>query len=638
MKFFFSIVFLISLNLFAQQTGTTTTDTTKIIFDSLLTVSKDSLASDTTKYAPADTLYPLYQKPFYHGSVFINRETINKLDYRYTGGLFSPAGFTFLKDKGLIGQPDELTVYGNGSGTTGFFSDGILYNNRYTNILDLNFIQSELIDSIEILPLPRGFLYGPDNYIASANFIERDFFTPVPYSRIKYYEGPDGEAFIDGIFNTSLFHKLNFTFDVTNRKFDSTYTNSDFSIWQAEFRLKYFLSNKINLVGYYSLVSSELGLNGGADADSISKITEDINSILYEPLSAPVVNPSLRQEVKLDKLGLRVIGNFNAFSTDLNFYYHSAKENYSGIVTKDEIKSFTWGTALRQSYSRKNLSLELNGVFERRQSRYYYVDNLTGIQNIKNSYNVFSISPVVTMYFLDSTIVPSAFYKTTNYSDVGKSYNGIGGDVTIKLLKMLDLYFGISKFDFFGLETDVNEIGVRVNYENLFANIKLYSKKNLVSIYRTFPNMIMTSFNILESTGSFTGFALNLNYDFWKLGFEGGLNYNSHEKDQSFYYTGNQIYASQIKMHINSGIFYKDILFNQDLDLKTGFVLNYYDFEPDDFESAFQVDFTLAGIIRKVAIVYFSWENLLDKKYFIVPYYPMRERGIRFGLAWELFN
>jgi len=74
------------------------------------------------------------------------------------------------------------------------------------------------------------------------------------------------------------------------------------------------------------------------------------------------------------------------------------------------------------------------------------------------------------------------------------------------------------------------------------------------------------------------------------------------------------------------------------MSLKTGFVLKYYDFESENFESAYQVDFTIAGIIQKVAIVYFSWENLFDKQYFIVPYYPMRERGIRFGLAWEMFN
>jgi outer membrane cobalamin receptor len=50
------------------------------------------------------------------------------------------------------------------------------------------------------------------------------------------------------------------------------------------------------------------------------------------------------------------------------------------------------------------------------------------------------------------------------------------------------------------------------------------------------------------------------------------------------------------------------------------------------------VDFTLAGEIKKAAIVYFTWENLFDETYYIVPYYPMFRRGIRFGVAWELFN
>jgi hypothetical protein len=289
MKFFLPIFILISLNLFAQQPNITAVDTAKITSDSSFMVLKDSHLTDSTKYIRTDTLYPIFQRPFYEESFFINRKTINKLDYRYIGDLFSLAGFSILKDKGTTGQYNELVLYGSGTGNVGYFLDGILYNNRFINTLDLNFIPSELIDSIEIVPLPRGFLYGPDNYIAAVNFIGKDFLTPAPYTRIKYYEGPDGEAFVDGIFNTSLFNRLNFTFDVTNRKFDSSYVNSDFSLWQAEFKLKYFLSNSVNLIGSYSLVSSEHGLNGGVNVDSISRLTNDVNTILYDPLEAPVV-------------------------------------------------------------------------------------------------------------------------------------------------------------------------------------------------------------------------------------------------------------------------------------------------------------------------------------------------------------
>jgi hypothetical protein len=51
-----------------------------------------------------------------------------------------------------------------------------------------------------------------------------------------------------------------------------------------------------------------------------------------------------------------------------------------------------------------------------------------------------------------------------------------------------------------------------------------------------------------------------------------------------------------------------------------------------------KLDFTLAGEIKGAAIFYFIWENLLGNQYYITPYYPMPERNIRFGLAWELFN
>jgi hypothetical protein len=633
MKFFPAIILLVPLNLYSQDA-----DTTKIITDSLSFAESDTVASDTSQVTikdstiHVDTLYPLYQKPFYNRSFFINREIINKLDYRYTGDLFLPAGFSILKDKGAIGQLNEHILYGSGAGSINHLLDGILYNNRLTNNLDLNFIQNELIDSIEVVPLPRGFLYGPDNYVATVNFIEKDFLSPAPYTRIKYYEGPGGEAFFDGIFNTFFLKKLSFTLDITNRKFDSTYVNSGFSIWQAKAKIKYFLSNSINLIGSYSLVSSELGLNGGVSIDSISKLTGDINNLLYDPLQAPVVYPTLKQEVKLDKFSLKVLGSFGKYYSDLNLYYHTLHESYSGIPSKDEIKNYVVGGSLRQSYTRSFLRFELNSVFESRELNYHFVDTSSGFQRMKTKYNVFSISPVFSLCLLDGILNPSVFYKYTKYSEMLNAQTGFGVDLTLKPLNIVDFYFGISMFDFLPtLRADLYEAGVRIKYGGLFTDIRLFSRKN----YR--PNYGYTIlYNISNSTISrqkndLTGLALSLNYDFWKLRLEGRFNYNSIKETQT-------PVTSEIKMYFNGGIFYKDILLNRNLELKTGFVLKYYNFQSADYESAYQIDFTVAGIIQNAAIVYFSWENLLDKKYFIVPYYPMRERGIRFGLAWELLN
>ena len=99
------------------------------------------------------------------------------------------------------------------------------------------------------------------------------------------------------------------------------------------------------------------------------------------------------------------------------------------------------------------------------------------------------------------------------------------------------------------------------------------------------------------------------------------------------------------------GFILKVALFNSNLDLKTGFVFNYTGkqnirnvsilhrrISSDDVESWLTVDFTVSAEIQKAAIIYFTWENLFDWKYYITPYYPMLERNIRFGVAWEIFN
>ena len=49
-------------------------------------------------------------------------------------------------------------------------------------------------------------------------------------------------------------------------------------------------------------------------------------------------------------------------------------------------------------------------------------------------------------------------------------------------------------------------------------------------------------------------------------------------------------------------------------------------------------DLHISGIIQEVATIYLTWENLTNEQYFIVPYYPMPEKNIRFGISWELFN
>lgn len=635
MKFIPVLIALAFINLYAQDKDTISVDTIKITADSLFITNTDTLYADTTltiqQYITPDTLSPLHQKPYYEGSFFISRSTINFLDYRYAGNLLSPFAASVFKDKGFIGQSNELLLYGTSN--IGFLTDGLLVNNRLGHHFDLNLIQSESIDSIEILPLPRGFLYGTEMYTASVNFINKDFLTPRPYTRIKYYEAPDGEAFVDAIFSSLLFQRLNFYLDVNNRKYDGVYTNNDYSIWNVKAQLKYLPSNSINIIGSYSMTSSELGLNGGVDVDSISKITNDINSVLYEPLTAPVVSPLLRQEVNQKKFNIRTLASLGNFFTHLDFYYNAEEESYTGNFTNDNIKNYFWGVSLRQSYSPSSLKFEFNSIYEKRDLNYYYLNTDTVLQKQKLDYSIFSVSPLLSIYLLDSTLIPSVFFKySENLTYNLGAYHGYGADITLKLLNIFKIYLGMSRFDLLNsLATDVYELGITLNHEKLFTDLRLYNRTNYASLFELHLNGLIPQNSFPMVTGDIKGFAISIKYDFGKLGVEGSFTYNSFDEVRNHP-------KAEVKTHLSGAIFYKDILFSSSLNLKTGFIIKYYKFEPGGLNSALQLDFTVAGRIQDAAIVYFSWENLLGKQYYIVPYYPMRERGIRFGLAWELFN
>ena len=122
------------------------------------------VANDTSKIAADDslvvpeTIIPIQIEPLTGTSFIINRKDFLFNDYRYTGDFLKLFPLTFTQDLGFVGYPNQSFVYGIGDGGVSYMIDGVLWNDRYFNSLDLNLIQSEDIDSIEIVPLPRGFL------------------------------------------------------------------------------------------------------------------------------------------------------------------------------------------------------------------------------------------------------------------------------------------------------------------------------------------------------------------------------------------------------------------------------------------------------------------------------------------------
>jgi hypothetical protein len=584
-----------------------------------------------------DTLVPIQGRPLTDVSTIIDKRTFLFENYRYTGDLLRSFSFNFIKDLGFVGYNHETFIYGVGNNGISYFQDGVLLNNRFTNLLDLNLVQSEDIDSIEIVPTPRGFFYGPYNNPVTVNFITKDFITKAPYSRIKYYQGPDGEAMIDGMFSAKLADRWNFAFQLTNRSKDETYTNTDLSIWQFNTKLKYFLSNSINLLAFYYYVDALQGMNGGVDYDSLSRSSDDPNSDLYDPFAAPVLFPNSTLDVTQHNVGLRtLVKPFDDSQLDLSFYYRYGLDEFrdfrDSLNIHYEDKSKTYGGVLNYYYKFDIITLQALGDYES-----------TNHDDEVDNFERYGFCGILSASFLDNFIQPSVFYKRSYWgNDFRNNVGGIGGDIIFHPAQNQSLYIGYSlRESIYTNEENIPcfEIGTNYKSMNLMLDIKYFSTEYF---YRSY---LEGGYYVAQNI---RGLGLNLNFKIWLLLFEtNSFYYFKVERDQYFWGPDYGRPLSHPDWQFIGGLFVNELFFDNNLDLKTGFKF-YYTGKINSFEGIWysyidvapsnKLDFTLAGEIKKVAIVYFIWENLFNKEYYITPYYPMPERNIRFGLAWELFN
>ncbi|MDR3666624.1 MAG: TonB-dependent receptor plug domain-containing protein [Ignavibacteriaceae bacterium] len=612
-----------------------------------------------------DSIAPIFQSPVSNNSFFLTNNLLRKNDYRYTPDYLKLTDFSYLEETGNLGFPDQLFIYGLPVYKTDYLNDGISLNDNPFTFFDLNFLQSETVDSIEIIPAPRGFLYGGNNKAESVNFISKDFISITPYTRIKYYQGAFGEAMLDGIFNSVLYKKLFGFLDITNRKLDQRYLNSDFSSWQVTAKLKYLISNSFNVTGSYNFSKISKGLNGGVNVDSLNQSGLDLNTYLYDEIRAPVVNQLTNMDVTQHNFNLRLLAKpFEGSNSDFNFYYKFDGQNLNDI--RDNVNDFAktknkqYGLSLNQKYIEDIYNLNLIVNYEHSDINLdSSPGSLDSIELYTHNVNLLSLAGIAGIN-ISEKIKASLFYKyssmldkmSANFRDDWES-KGIGIDLNINTWDNLSFYLGYS------LLQDYNNHNYLGNAEvsAIFAQNDLYLKLSVFTRNSPDNNSNLSSLNftdlllfnsqpgtLLADNPYIIGIGGDLKYKFWIMSFENNTSYYSGDYIKDSFRSKGVLGFPEL--YSRSGLYISDSLFSSNLNLKGGFVFTFYGKikyltsanSLFDINPAYKVDFTLAGRIRRVATVYFTWENLLDEKYYLVPYYPTLGRNIRFGIAWELFN
>lgn len=681
------ILFISAAAVFPQKETRVSPKKAAVIADSV----KKKIAGDTTaqKAAPSPLFKALMPKStlsYNAEGYLINKDELYRSDYRSIGDLFYSIPFGFEQYLGGAGLAHETMLYGNGFGSTSFSDDGVLLNNRLLDSYDLTNFQSEKIDSVEVYSMPKAFLFNTLNSNSAINFVTKDRTKEKQYSRLRFHQGSFKEGFIDFIYSMPFSKKLFVTSEITNNSIRDRYYNSEAGGWRASVKMRYNASEKVNLLVNYNYVNTETKYNGGVNLDSLKLIYPgDWQKYLYEEQRAPVNFRYTGQKVLNHSASVRMLAGFAENTpTDLTVYYKYGLNEYRQNDTLDYInnpksayklirdnnKYYTFGTLFNQGFSFKYFDLKfiLNYEGNKLESPLLPAERKT---------DLLSLSAISTFHLIDSTVHPSVFAKQLRYNSGSnsESYPGAGADINISLMKDLFVYAGYSYykkpytiFEEEGLtqyaalpSQNISnfETGIRYHTEDYDIRLGYFNTRN--SNYAV-PVIVKPDGVLENSVGyystvarNYDGLNANFKYRYWKM----LLTANA-----TTYLNRNAELVNSPSFTFDGGIFFTDILFNKNLDLKAGFNFKFYtaqNFFLYDFEKqassqlirssaagannpilktsdVFRIDFFMAGKVQDAAIIYFTFENLLDKDYFIVPYYPALGRNIRFGISWEFLD
>ena len=129
-------------------------------------------------------------------------------------------------------------------------------------------------------------------------------------------------------------------------------------------------------------------------------------------------------------------------------------------------------------------------------------------------YKSFFVSPMLSITLLDSTVIPSIYYKYANIiqrnvhtgTELHEKFNGFGVDLSIYLNKNFDFYLGYSNYDHSSIvDEKINTFEIKLGYKD----------KNSKMSFRIFNKKFVTT--------NIGGVGFEGSYLIWKILLEGRL-------------------------------------------------------------------------------------------------------------------
>jgi outer membrane cobalamin receptor len=631
----------------------------------------DSVKSDTLGTQTVDTLRLSIMPIPLVGSIdrtlsmahIVSDSTINFSDYSYVGELLRMNSGIFIRDLGSAGQLHGFTMNGIDARSIAFMSDGILLNEPLTGIFNPNLYPTETIDRIEVVSGTESFLYGFNSTGGAINFISKSKKAIHPYSRVRYSESGYGYSFVDGLVSQDIIRGLNFTTGAQHVTTDGRFPNSNYDAWNARFKIRYNISNTLNVYLSEIYNQTQLGLNGGVDTTTPVSLWFDrfqvvmLNTDSYEKITRHDLQLGAAAKLFPDSTAITTLTLYH--STNLREYRDEENRLASNsVLIRQDHRSQWFGTKLLQHIAVGNQQLDF-GI--ETQSRGVIASPATG-QRIETSTDIFG----KTTFHIDEAVRMSAYARIDNYLE--RTPLSAGGDILFRPQSWVELFGGYSRSyrfptiqelywrdsvfssvrsDFQPERHHLVEAGIRLSDQQSSTFELLFFRRTIWDAITLTPSQLSFPFRgveiSLQQKVILQGVNGTIEAHVGKFFVEGSAQYFEINEESG-------LQSSFPKWSATGGLYFWGKLAEGHLDLKVGIrgraqssyrgmefnpqVLQYIPSTRADVDVVGTSDFIIIAHIGS-AYVHIVWDNLLDRKYIVTPVYPMPERTLHFGISWE---
>jgi hypothetical protein len=580
----------------------------------------------------------------------------------------------YIRDKGAVGQPHEVTAYGMGWRSIGAMIDGRPANDPMTGVYDFNLFATEYIQKIEYLPPSRSFLYQRNAVGSLYNFVTQSYIAPSPYTKIRYSEGPNNYSQTDVVLSQDIAAGLNLTAGGQRhffgradpgQRFSGRFPNMNYRNLHYRSKLRWNLKELLNVAAAYSYTNTNTGLSGGIDIYSTPE--EDI----YNEREATMRSLRAFQRIKRHDLTISAAAQLlpdSLDTTNLTFYYSNHLRQYreqdriarADTIYSNDYRTLMSGVDFKQWFTIGHVRFHAGATYI---DNHITVSDKTGKLNEKELgtffRSIFDPIPQLTA----NIMIRSDWFRSANFTSYGADLTLTAGTIMSITGGGVHTYRHPTLQELYWQDTTVIRPVFLVPeiHDMLFAEIHLYPLRSLHltfgglylsttdpiiyeqgEISRSFPDITIRQ---SKEARALTGYT-RAQFSIGKFTLKTLINIYRIEEDSV-----RRKYLPNID--INTALQYRSLLFNGALDLQVKLEALYIgeqfgmDFDPETYFSSRQ-SFAQIGpsgllngsIIGKIgsAYVHITYRNITGTDYMKTPFYPMYSSNLRFGITWEFLN